>query len=267
MALPLSEEKYMNNNEILKGKKGLVIGIANDASIAYGCAKIFVQAGADIAITYLNDKAEKYVRPLAEDLGAEIISKLDVTNIEQMDDLFSEIQQKWGRLDFLVHSIAFAPKDDLQGRVIDCSLQGFLQAMDISCHSLLRLAKYAEPLMQDGGSIITMTYYGSEKTVENYNIMGPVKAALESSVRYMAYELGGKAIRVNAISPGPIRTRAASGIKDFERLAILAEQKSPEKHLVSIDDVGMMAAFLVSDYAKSITGNIHFVDAGYNIID
>ncbi len=251
----------------LKGKKGLVVGIANEHSIAYGCANIFRKAGADLAVTYLNNKAEKYVRPLAEGLECPIIMPCDVTNEGELKAVFEEISSKWGKLDFLLHSIAFAPKEDLHGRVVDCSKDGFLTAMDISCHSFIRMAKLAEPLMKEGGSMLTVTYYGSEKVVENYNMMGPVKAALESAVRYLSVDLGKENIRVNAISPGPILTRAASGIEHFNELLMENLEKAPLHHRINIEDVGYMAAFLASDAAKNITGNIHYVDAGYEVVD
>lgn len=249
----------------LSGKKGLVVGIANNDSIAYGCAKAFRRDGADLAITYLNGKAEPYVRPLAEELGAPIIAQLNVREPGQLESVFDRIRKEWGRLDFVLHSIAFAPRDDLHGRLVDSTAEGFALAMDISCHSFLRIAKLAEPLMDDGGCLLTATYYGAEKAVKDYNLMGPVKSALESCVRYMAAELGGKRIRVNAISPGPVRTRAASGLKNFDSMIERAMAHTPEHRLVTIDDVGSLAAFLVSDGARSITGNTAYVDAGYHV--
>lgn len=250
---------------LLKGKKGLVVGIANEHSIAWGCAKAFHDQGAELAVTYLNDKAKSYVQPLAEALDASIFMKLDVTQPAEQQALFDAITRKWGKLDFLLHSIAFAPKADLQGRVVDSSGEGFAQAMDISCHSLIRLAKAAEPLMKNGGSILTMSYYGAEKVVTNYNLMGPVKAALEASVKYLSAELGSQYIRVNAVSPGPVKTRAASGLADFDRLMEEAAKRAPLHQLVTLEQIGDMAAFLVSDNAKQVTGQVIYVDAGYNI--
>lgn len=252
-------------NQLLAGKKGLVVGVANDASIAWGCAKAFRDQGAVLAVTYLNDKAKTYVQPLAEKLAAPIFLPLDVTQVNQQVVLFETIAKTWGRLDFLLHSIAFAPKADLRGRVTDSSREGFLSAMDVSCHSLIRLAKAAEPLMKDGGSILTMSYYGATKVVTNYNLMGPVKAALEASVRYLAAELGGAQIRVNALSPGPVKTRAASGLTDFDELMEKASQEAPLRQIVTIEQIGEMAAFLVSDNSRQVTGQIVYVDAGYNI--
>lgn len=252
-------------SNLLEGKKGLVVGVANDASIAWGCAKAFRDHGAELAVTYLNDKAKAYVEPLARSLESPIILPLDVTQPPQQQALFEAIEKCWGKLDFLLHSIAFAPKADLHGRVVDSSSEGFCQAMDISCHSLMRLAKAAEPLMKDGGSILTMSYYGAEKVVTHYNLMGPVKAALEASVKYLSTELGSKRIRVNTLSPGPVKTRAASGLTDFDRLMEEAANKAPLHQLVALEQIGEMAAFLVSDNAKQVTGQTIYVDAGYNV--
>jgi enoyl-[acyl-carrier protein] reductase I len=250
----------------LAAKKGLVVGIANASSIAYGCANAFHAAGAELAITYLNAQAEPYVRPLAEKLASPIIVPCDVREPEQLDAVFERVRQQWGRLDFLLHSIAYAPKEDLHARVVDCSQAGFLVAMDVSCHSFIRMAKLAEPLMKDGGCLLTVTFYGSERVVEHYNLMGPVKAALESAVRYMAAELGPKGIRVHAISPGPLKTRAASGIEAFDELLERAARRAPTHDLVTIDDVGAVAACLVSDAARAMTGNTAYVDGGYHIV-
>lgn len=245
--------------------KGLIVGLANDQSLAWGCAVALKALGADIAVTYQNDKAKPHVEPLADELGAPIFLPLDICRPEQMDDVFKAIEARWGRLDFLLHSIAFAPKADLQGRVVDSSPEGFSIAMDISCHSLIRLARRAEPLMPDGGAILTMSFYGSEKVVPGYGIMGPVKAALESTVRYLAVELGGKAIRVNALSTGPVKTRAASGLSHFDDLLVRAADETPLKQLVTIEQVGEAASFLLSDKARFVTGQTIYVDAGYNI--
>lgn len=250
----------------IAGKRGLVLGIANDRSIAYGCAKVFHLLGAEMAVTYLNEKTERFVRPLAEDMGCTIIVPCDVNVPGSMEAVFEGIAREWGRLDFVLHSIAYAPKEDLHARVVDCSKDGFLTAMHTSCHSFIQAAHLAEPLMKDGGSLLTVTYYGSEKVVAHYNIMGPVKAALESCVRYMAAELGPKMIRVNAISPGPILTRASSGIEQFDELMERAVANAPEHHLVTIEDVGSLAAFLVGDRSKSITGGLHYIDGGYHIV-
>jgi len=250
----------------LAGKKGLIIGIANEHSIAWGCTKAFHEAGAELAVTYLNEKAAPYVRPLAERISASIILPLDVRDDAQAEALFDAVKSKWGKLDFLLHAIAFAPQKDLQGRVVDTSRAGFLEAMDISCYSFIHLSHLAEPLMKDGGCLLTTTYYGGEKVIEHYGLMGPVKSALEGTVKYLAAELGAKNIRVNALSPGPIATRAAGGIAHFDELLELARQKSPGHETVSIDGVGAYARFLVSDDARLVTGSIAYIDAGYNII-
>lgn len=252
---------------LLKGKKALVTGIANDQSIAYGCAKAFRAFGADLAMTYRNEKAKKFVEPLAKELEASIFMPLDLQTEGSLEAIFAQIEKQWGKLDICLHSIAFCPKDDLQGRVTDCSKDGFLLAMEVSCWSFIRMAKLAEPLMKDGGTLSTMTYYGSQMVVENYNIMGPVKAALESATRYLAAELGPKGIRVHAISPGPLKTRAASGITDFDELIAKAQAKAPARSLVSIDDVGVAVAFLSMNGAKLITGETLYIDGGYHIID
>lgn len=251
----------------LNGKKGLIVGIANTHSIAYGCAQILRQQGADLAISYLNDKAKPYVEPLAENLDASLLLPLDVTDDAQLDAVFDSIDQHWGELDFLVHSIAFAPLNDLHARLVDSSREGFLTAMNISCHSFLRMAQRAEPLMKDGGSLFAMSYYGSEKVVKNYDLMGPVKAALESCVRYLAYELGPKNIRVHAISPGPIATRAASGLKDFDELLQHNLLHSALKQPLQVKDVGALVAFLASDAASAMTGDTIYIDEGHHVMD
>ncbi|WP_395332574.1 enoyl-ACP reductase FabI [Novosphingobium sp. BL-8H] len=246
--------------------RGLIVGMANDQSLAWGCAEALRAAGAELAITYQTEKARRFVEPLARELDAPIFLPLDVTDAEQTAALFAEIAQRWGGLDFLLHSIAFAPKDDLHGRVVDSSVEGFCAAMDVSCHSLIRLARHAEPLMKQGGSILTMSFYGSEKVVPGYGLMGPVKAALESSVRYLAEELGPQGIRVNALSTGPVRTRAASGLSHLDELIRLASDKAPLHQLVTIDQIGHMAAFLLSPKARFVTGQTIYVDSGYNAI-
>ena len=249
---------------MLTGKKGLIVGVANEHSLAYGCARCFRAAGADLAITYLDAKTERYVRPLALELGSPITRACDVSVAGQLEAVFQEIAAKWGRLDFALHAIGYARAEDLHGRIIDCSTEGFAFAMQVSVHSFLRMAKLAEPLMASGGSLLAMSYYGAEKAVPHYNVMGPVKAALEAAVRYMAVDLGAKGIRVNALSPGPVAARSASGIDHFDELLEQAAKQAPEHQLVTADDVGAFAAFLVSD--KAITGNIAYVDAGYHVL-
>jgi enoyl-[acyl-carrier protein] reductase I len=252
---------------LLEGKRGLIVGIANDQSIAWGCARAFRALGAELAVTYLNDKAKKYVEPLCNVLEAPIVMPLDMREPGQLEAVFERIGKEWGKLDFVVHSIAFSPREALHGRVVDVGRDGFLATMDISCWSFIRMAHLAEPLMKDGGTLFTMTYYGSQMVVENYNIMGVAKAALEASVRYLAAELGPKNIRVHAISPGPLATRAASGIPEFDELLDKAKEKAPARSLVSIDDVGAAVAFLAHDAARLITGDTLYIDGGYHIID
>jgi len=253
--------------KLLEGKKGLIVGIANDQSIAWGCAKAFRAFGVELAVTYLNDKARKYVEPLARVLESPIVMPLDVRETGHIEAVFERIARDWGHLDFVVHSIAFSPKETLQGRVVDVPLEGFLTTMEVSCWTFIRMAHLAEPLMRNGGSLFTMTYYGSQMVVRNYNIMGVAKAALECAVRYLAAELGPKGIRVHAISPGPLATRAASGIPEFDALLDKAKKKAPARSLVSIEDVGVATAFLAHDAARLITGETLYVDAGYHIMD
>jgi enoyl-[acyl-carrier protein] reductase I len=253
--------------KLLEGKKGLIVGIANENSIAWGCAKAFRAFGAELAVTYLNDKAKKYVEPLARQIDSAILMPLEVRTPGEMEAVFDRIGKEWGELDFVVHSIAFSPKEALQGRVVDVQREGFLTTMDVSCWSFIRMAHLAEPLMKKGGTLFTMTFYGSQMVVEHYNIMGVAKAALESAVRYMAAELGPQGIRVHAISPGPLATRAAYGIPEFDELLEKAKTKAPARSLVSIDDVGIATAFLAHDAAKLMTGDTVYIDGGYHIID
>lgn len=249
----------------LRGKRGLVIGIANEHSIAAGCAEAFARVGARLAATYLNLTAEPFVRAVTDRLACEFLLPCDVQIPGQLEAVFEHIRSAWGGLDFLLHSIAFAPREDLHGRVTDCSAAGFDLAINVSCHSFIRMARLAEPLMEKGGCLLAVTFYGSERVVAHYNLMGPVKAALESSMRYIAAELGPKGIRAHAISPGPIRTRAASGIAGFDELLAAAAARAPAHHLVEIADVGNLAAFLVSDAARHITGTVIPVDGGEHL--
>lgn len=251
---------------VLKGRKALVVGIANENSIAYGCAKAFRELGADVAITYLNEKSKRFVEPVAKELQAPIFMPLDVSQPGELDAVFERIRKEWGQLDILVHSIAWAPKDDLQGGLLSCTADGFGKAIDISCHSFIRMAKLAAPLMKEGGTMFAMSYHGAQKVVANYNVMGPVKAALEAACRYLAYELGTQNIRVHAISPGPLKTRAASGLKDFELLLNEAMERAPLGELVDIMDVGFACAYLATPYARRITGSTVYVDGGVNIM-
>ena len=251
---------------VLNDAKALVVGVANQSSIAYGCAKAFHELGADLALTYLNEKAKQYVQPIARELDASIFMPLDVSVPGALEAVFDAIAAKWERLDILVHSIAFAPKQDLQGKVLDSSAEGFATAMDVSCHSFVRMAKLAAPLMRNGGSMFAMSYYGAKKVVPTYSMMGPVKAALEACCRYLAYELGPRGIRVHPISPGPLKTRAASGIKDFDVLLNDAAQPAPLGELVDIMDVGFTCAFLATPYARRLSGETIYVDGGVNIM-
>ncbi len=256
----------MTTDSRLNGKKGLIVGIANRDSIAFGCARAFQTAGARLAITYLNEKAAPHVVPLAQELGAEIVLPLDLRDAHTLAQVFAEISRVWGELDFLLHSVAFAPKDDLHRPLWQASREGFLTAMDTSCHSFLRLAGCAVPLMGGGGSLITVSYLGAERVVPHYNLMGPVKAALEAVVRYAAAELGPRGIRVNALSPGPIPTRAAGGLEDFDALLAEAREKAPTHHTVTLDEIGAYASFLVGDGATNVTGGIHYIDGGQHIM-
>ncbi len=251
---------------VLKERKALVVGIANEHSIAYGCAKAFRELGADLAITYLNEKARPFVEPIARDLDAGLLLPLDVSVTGELEAVFEQLGKEWGRLDILVHSIAFAPKDDLQGGLLTCSAAGFAKAMDISCHSFVRMARLAVPIMTAGGTLFAMTYYGANRVVPNYNVMGPVKAALEACCRYLAYELGPKGIRVHAISPGPLRTRAACGLKDFNVLLHEAAKKAPLGELADILDIGFACAYLATPYARRMSGSTLYIDGGSNIM-
>jgi enoyl-[acyl-carrier protein] reductase I len=250
----------------LQGQRALVVGVANDQSIAWGCARAFHDAGAEVVLTYLNDKAKPHVEPLARAIEAPLLMPLDVSDDAQTDALFAAIAQRFGKLDTVLHSIAFCPKKDLHGRVTDVSREGFAQAMDISVHSFIRLVQRAEPLMNDGGTCMTVTFYGSTRVVDQYNVMGPVKAALEAVTRELASELGRKRIRVHALSPGPLKTRAASGIDDFDEMLCQAAERAPTQQLATIEDVGAYAAFLASPAAANVTGTVPVIDGGYHII-
>ena len=254
------------HGSLLKGKKGLIMGAANDKSIAWGIAKAAHANGAELAYTYQGEMLKKRVLPMAEQTGSDMCYECDVTDEKSMDALFENIKKKWGHLDFLVHSIAFSNKDELKGKYLDTSLENFLLTMNISCYSFTAVAKRAAPLMKDGGSMITMSYYGSTKVMPHYNVMGVAKSALETSVQYLAVDLGDKNIRVNAISAGPIKTLAASGIGDFRYILKWNEYNSPLKRTVTTEEVGNSALFLLSDMGSATTGQTIYVDAGYNVI-
>ena len=250
----------------LAGRRGLVVGIANEHSIAAGCAAAFRQAGAELAITYLNEKALPFVQPVADALKASIVVPCDVRIQGQLEAVFARIEREWGRFDFLLHSIAFAPREDLQTSIVNCSAEGFALAMDVSCHSFIRMAKLAAPLMKDGGALLTVSFYGADRVVENYNLMGPVKAALESSVRYLAADLADRRIRANTISAGAIRTRAASGIGRFDEFLDKVRERTPAQRLVGIEDVGRVAAFLASEAGSALTGSVVYAAGGFHTI-
>jgi enoyl-[acyl-carrier protein] reductase I len=251
---------------VFEGKKALLVGIANEHSIAYGCAAAFRELGAELAITYVKEKTKKFVAPLAKQLQAPIFMPLDVSTPGQLESVFERIERDWGRLDMLVHSISGVPKADLRGGLLNCSAEGFTRAMDVSCHSFVRMARLAAPLMKDGGTMFAMSYLGANRVVPNYNVMGPVKAALEAVCRYLAYELGSRGIRVHAISPGPLKTRAGTGLKDFDLLLNEAMRRAPVGEAVDIMDVGFACAYLATPYARRITGGTIYVDGGVNIM-
>ena len=251
---------------LMAGKRGLVMGVANNRSIAWGIAKAVREAGADVALTYQGDALKKRVEPLAAELGGIVVGHCDVTDAASIDAVFAEVERVWGKLDFLVHAIAFSDKDQLTGRYVDTTPDNFDKTMNISVYSLAAVAQRAEKLMTDGGSILTLTYYGAEKVMPNYNVMGVAKAALEASVQYLAVDLGGKAIRVNAISAGPIKTLAASGIGDFRYILKWNEYNAPLKRTVTIEEVGSSALYLLSDLGRGVSGEIHHVDSGYHVV-
>ncbi|HEY8275861.1 MAG TPA: enoyl-ACP reductase FabI [Methyloceanibacter sp.] len=251
---------------LMAGKRGLVLGVANNRSIAWGITKACCDNGAQIALTYQGDAIKKRVEPLAAEIGSRIVLPCDVTDDSSVDAVFAAIEKQWGRLDFLVHCVAFSDKEELDGRYVDTSKDNFVQTLLISCYSFTSLAKRAEKLMPEGGSLLTLSYYGAEKVMPHYNIMGVAKAALESSVRYLAADLGRNNIRVNAISAGPIKTLAASGIADFRYILKWNEYNSPLRRTVSIEDVGGGALYLLSDLGRSVTGEILHIDAGYHVV-
>jgi len=251
---------------LMAGKRGLILGVANNRSIAWGIAKACAAQGAELALTYQGDAFKKRVEPLAKELGAILVGHCDVTDLATVDAVFAEVEKRWGKLDFLVHAIAFSDKDELDGRYVETTRDNFLRTMDISVYSFTAIAKRAEPLMSDGGSMLTLTYYGAEKVMPHYNVMGVAKAALEASVRYLAVDLGGNGIRVNALSAGPIKTLAASGIGDFRYILRWNEYNSPLKRVVSIEEVGDSALYLLSNLSRGVTGEVLHVDSGYHVV-
>ena len=252
--------------KLMAGKRGLVMGVANNRSIAWGITKACADAGAEIALTYQGDALKKRVVPLAEEIGSSLVLPCDVADSASVDAVFSALEEAWGKLDFVVHAIAFSDKDQLGGRYIETTEENFQQTMLISCYSFTAIAQRAEKLMKDGGALLTLTYYGAEKVMPHYNVMGLAKAALEASVRYLAEDLGKQKIRVNAVSAGPIKTLAASGISDFRYILKWNELNSPLRRTVSIEDVGRAGLYLVSDLSRGVTGEVHHVDAGYHIV-
>ena len=253
-------------NGLMEGKRGLILGVANNRSIAWGIAKACAGQGAQLALTYQGDALKKRVEPLAQELGADVAGHCDVTDPASLDVVFDAVKKKWGGLDFLVHAIAFSDKDELTGRYVETSRENFQRTMDISVYSFTALAKHAEPLMEKGGSLLTLTYYGAEKVMPHYNVMGVAKAALEASVRYLAVDLGGKGIRVNAVSAGPIKTLAASGIGDFRYILRWNEYNAPLKRSVTIEEVGDAGLYFLSDLSRGVTGEVHHVDSGYHVV-
>ena len=251
---------------VLHGRKALVVGIANEHSIASGCARAFRELGAEVAITYGNEKTRSYVEPIARRLAAPIFMQLDVAIAGQLEAVFDRIDREWGRLDIVVHSIAGGAGQEIRGRLVDCSAGAFCNAMDVSVHSFVRIAKLAGPLMREGGTMFAMSYLGATHVVPNYDVMGPVKAALEAACRYLAYEMSPQGIRVHAISPGPLHTRAATGLKDFDRLLNDAVRRAPVGADIDIMDIGYACAYLATPYARHMTGSTLFVDGGVNIM-
>lgn len=263
----IAENRHMAaGNGLLAGKRGLIMGVANNRSIAWGIAKACADQGAELALTYQGDAFRKRVEPLAAELGAHIAGDCDVTDMASVDAVFDGLEKRWGKLDFLVHAIAFSDKEELDGRYVDTTRDNFLRTMDISVYSFTAVARRAEPLLADNASLLTLTYYGAEKVMPHYNVMGVAKAALEASVRYLAVDLGAKGIRVNAISAGPIKTLAASGIGDFRYILKWNEYNAPLKKTVSIEEVGGSGLYLLSDLSRGVTGEVHHVDAGYHVV-
>jgi enoyl-[acyl-carrier protein] reductase I len=254
------------SGNLMQGKRGLIMGVANNRSIAWGIAKSVNEQGGELGFTYQGDALKKRVEPLAKEMDAEVFGHCDVTDEQTIKDVFKRVQEKWGRLDFLVHAIAFSDKDQLTGRYIDTTAENFEKTMAVSVYSLTSIARAAEPLMTDGGSILTLTYYGAEKVMPHYNVMGVAKAGLEASVRYLAMDMGPKNIRVNAISAGPIKTLAASGIGDFRYILKWNEYNSPLRKSVTIEEVGDSALYLLSPLSRGVSGEVHHVDAGYHVV-
>jgi enoyl-[acyl-carrier protein] reductase I len=264
--LVLEQEFMTTKSGLMQGKRGLIMGLANNRSIAWGIAKACADQGAELAFSYQGEALEKRVRPLAAEVGGHVVGHCDVTDPASIDAVFDEVKKLWGKIDFLVHCIAFADKDELTGRYVDTSEANFTKSLLVSCYSFTAVAQRAEKMMDDGGSLLTLSYYGAEKWMPHYNVMGVAKAALEASVRYMAADLGPKNIRVNAISAGPIKTLAASGIGDFRYILKWNEYNSPLRRTVTIDEVGASGMYMLSDLSRGVTGEIHHVDSGYHVV-
>ncbi|MEL6979112.1 MAG: enoyl-ACP reductase FabI [Pseudomonadota bacterium] len=256
----------MGDGGLMRGKRGLVMGVANDKSIAWAIAKAAHEAGAELGFTFQGEALERRVRPLAAQVGSDLIQPCDVTDPASVDAVFAAVEQRWGRLDFLLHAIAFSDKEELRGRYVDTSPENFANTMNVSCYSFTAVAQRAERLMSEGGSMVTLTYYGAERVMPHYNVMGVAKAALEASVRYMAMDLGPKGIRVNALSAGPMKTLAAAGIGDFRYILKWNELNSPLRRNVSQQDVGRAGVYLLSDLSSGVTGETHHVDCGYHVV-
>jgi enoyl-[acyl-carrier protein] reductase I len=257
---------FCMKNSIMSGKKGLIMGLANDHSLAWGISKILSEHGASLAFSYQNEILEKRVRPLAESLGSDCLMVCDVGQEGSIENAFDFLAKKWGNIDFVVHALAFADKDELKGKYYDTSKGNFLNTMDISCFSFTQTCKYASQIMNNGGSLVTLTYYGAEKVMPNYNVMGVAKAALEASIKYLAVDLGGQNVRVNGISAGPVKTLAASGIGDFRYILKWNQYNSPLKRNTSLEDVGGAGLFLLSDLSQGVTGEVLHVDSGYHVV-
>jgi enoyl-[acyl-carrier protein] reductase I len=262
----LTEPSNSAPGGIMTGKRGLIMGLANDRSLAWGIAKSLAEHGAELAFSYQGETLEKRVRPLAEQLGSDLLIDCDVSSMEALDAAFGQLRKRWDKLDFLVHAIGFSDKNELRGKFVDTSRDNFLMTMNISVYSFVAVAQRARAMMERGGSMLTLTYYGAEKVIPHYNVMGVAKAALEASVRYMAMDLGPEGIRVNAVSAGPIKTLAASGIGDFRYIMKWNEYNSPMRRNVTIEDVGGASLYLLSDLASGVTGEVHHVDAGYHVV-
>ena len=262
----MTESSFFPTSTLMSGKKGLIMGVANDKSLGWGIAQALASAGAELAFTYQGDVFEKRVRPLVASLGSSLIMSCDVTDEKSLADVFETLRTSWGSLDFVVHAIGYSNKEELKGLYLDTSRENFLNTLDVSCYSFTNVARLAAPLMSEGGSLLTLTYYGAERVMPHYNVMGIAKAALEASVRYLAVDLGGRGIRVNALSAGPVKTLAASGIGDFRYILKWNQYNAPLKRNVSLEDIGGAGLYLLSSLSSGVTGEVHHVDSGYHVV-